>query len=111
MYLQQRMPDRYCVSFGDSMIISDFVFNISIDNNVKSSLYKIKGVVSKQSVPVPCVVRLYEKGSGQLVQQKLSKKDGSYEFGSLNNTFKFFIVAHDPASQFNAVIQDNVVPK
>lgn len=93
------------------MIISDFVFNISIHDNVKSSFYKIKGAVSKQSVPLPCIVRLYEKVSGQLVQQKLSEKSGNYEFSGLNNAFKFFIVAHDPASQFNAVIQDNVVPK
>ena len=111
MFLQQVSPDKLYVSFGDNMIITDFIFNVSINDNARASFYKIKGNVSKQSVPLPCIVRLYEKGSGQLIQQKLSEKNGNYEFLGLNNAFKFFITAHDPASQFNAVIQDNVVPE
>ena len=36
---------------------------------------------------------------------------GHYAFYNLNDEERFFIVAHHPRLQFNAVIQDNVVPK
>ena len=32
-------------------------------------------------------------------------------FYNLNDEERFFVVAHHPKLQFNAVIQDNVVPK
>lgn len=70
----------------------------------------IKGSVSELNTPIPCRVRLFEKISGRLIADKLTDKNGFYEFDHLTKT-KFFIVAHHPASQFNAVIQDNVVPK
>ena len=46
----------------------------------------------------------------RLIADKLTDIHGNYEFDHLTKT-RFFIVAHHPASQFNAVIQDNVVPK
>jgi hypothetical protein len=70
----------------------------------------IKGSVKKMGVPLLCRVRLHESISGTLVMETMTDKDGNYEFTRLAR-LKFFIVAHDPASQFNAVIQDNVVPK
>ncbi len=70
----------------------------------------IKGQVKEVGAPIPCRVRLFEKLSGRLIADKLTDKNGFYEFDHLTKT-KFFIVAHHPASQFNAVIQDNVVPK
>ena len=73
-------------------------------------VYKIKGMVTQLSISLPCRLRLYEKSSGQLVGELVSDIDGRYEFGNLKN-IKHFIVAHHPSSQFNAVIQDNVVPK
>lgn len=71
---------------------------------------RIKGSVSELNIPIPCRVRLFEKLSGRLIADKLTDENGFYEFDHLTKT-KFFIVAHHPASQFNAVIQDNVVPK
>ncbi|MCK4100807.1 hypothetical protein [Acinetobacter radioresistens] len=55
-------------------------------------------------------VRLFEKLSGKLVVETLTDSLGNYSFKNLSKT-SFFLVTHDPASQFNAVIQDNVVPK
>ena len=70
----------------------------------------IKGQVKEVGAPIPCRVRLFEKLSGRLIADKLTDIYGNYEFDHLNK-IKFFIVAHHPTSQFNAVIQDNVVPK
>lgn len=70
----------------------------------------IKGRVSQLGLPLPCYIRLFEKDTGRLIFEKLTDTRGFYEFDHLTKT-KFFIVAHHPASQFNAVIQDNVVPK
>ena len=70
----------------------------------------INGVVEKMGIQIPCRVRLYEKLSGRLIEDVLTDLDGNYKFTGLSRT-AFFIVAHDPATQYNAVIQDNVVPK
>lgn len=71
---------------------------------------RIKGSVFELNTPIPCRVRLFEKLSGRLIADKLTDQNGFYEFDHLTKT-KFFIVAHHPENQFNAVIQDNVVPK
>lgn len=70
----------------------------------------IMGSVSKQGVQIPCRVRIYEKSSGLKISETLTDPSGQYYFTNLEK-LRFFLVAHDPASQFNAVIQDNVVPK
>ena len=70
----------------------------------------IKGKVSEVSISWPCRVRLVEKNSGKLIADISTDSDGSYEFDHLNQ-IKYFIVAHHPQNRFNAVIQDNVVPK
>ncbi|MCO8092632.1 carboxypeptidase regulatory-like domain-containing protein [Acinetobacter lwoffii] len=70
----------------------------------------IKGVVKEQNVPIPCRLRLYEKLSGRLVMETITDNSGNYLFDHLNKA-SFFIVAHHPAGEFNAVIQDNVEPK
>ena len=77
---------------------------------IENSVYSIKGQVKELGNNIPCRVRLFEKLSGRLIADKLTDIYGNYEFDHLTKT-KFFIVAHHPASQFNAVIQDNVVPK
>lgn len=72
--------------------------------------FSIVGVVSEKNVEIPCRVRLFEKLSGRLVADIQTDHSGNYKFDQLTQT-KFFIVAHHPKNQFNAVIQDNVVPK
>ena len=70
----------------------------------------IKGQVKELGNNIPCRVRLFEKSTGRLIADIETDEDGNYVFTNLIKT-KFFVVAHHPTSQFNAVIQDNVVPK
>ncbi|WP_213064881.1 carboxypeptidase regulatory-like domain-containing protein [Acinetobacter sp. SWBY1] len=94
---------------------------LNIDYDVKSHISKgvrftsvgaksIRGKVKKIGVAIPCRVRLYEKSTGQKLAEVATDIEGNYEFSKVEQ-IKCFIVAHDPANQFNAVIQDNVVPK
>lgn len=71
----------------------------------------IAGTVMKQGVPDASMVRCYEKASGLMVAQVRSAEDGTYQFFGLSENYKYFIVSFDSFLQFNAVIQDNVVPK
>ena len=72
--------------------------------------FSIKGTVNQKNIPIPCRVRLFEKLSGRLIADVLTDNAGNYVFNHLTQA-KFFLVAHHPQNQFNAVIQDNVVPK
>jgi len=71
----------------------------------------IKGQVQEKKVPLPCRVRLFERKSGLLMSEIATDSQGYYAFYNLNDEERFFVVAHHPKIQFNAVIQDNVVPK
>lgn len=70
----------------------------------------IKGSVKQSNAPIPCRVRLFEKLTGRLIFDKETDQYGNYEFNHLALS-KYFIIAHHPLNQYNAVIQDNVVPK
>lgn len=70
----------------------------------------IKGQAKQKNIPLACRVRLHEKTSGRLIADVATDPNGFYEFDHLIKA-KFFIVAHHPAGEFNAVIQDNVEPK
>lgn len=72
----------------------------------------VKGTTKKLGEnyhPVP--VCLFRKDNRQLIWETKSKPDGSYFFRNVAEGLPCFIVAFDPNNQFNAVIQDNVVPK
>ena len=70
----------------------------------------ISGSVKELNIPFPCRVRLFERLSGRLINEVLTDNSGNYEFNHLTAN-KFFIVAHHPLNQYNAVIADLVVPK
>ena len=70
----------------------------------------IKGQVKELGNNIPCRVRLFEKLSGRLIADVLTDNTGYYAFDHLTET-KFFIVAHHPQNQYNAVIQDNIIPE
>lgn len=76
----------------------------------QSNAFTISGVVREMNLPLPCRVRVYEKLTGRLISEVLTNDRGLYSFKDLMKV-PYFIVAHHPASLFNAVIQDNVVPK
>ncbi|WP_159123001.1 carboxypeptidase regulatory-like domain-containing protein [Acinetobacter variabilis] len=89
------------------------IINISTINGKyvgSDSVLSIQGTASELGKALPCRIRLFEKVSGRLIKETISTKEGFYKFENLELK-KYFIVAHHPASQFNAVIQDNVVPK
>lgn len=94
-----------------------------LDANIKNTIYcsldlmysndvglTIKGTVSEMGDNIPCRVRLFHKSSGRLIWDVITDDQGAYIFPRLIRA-KYCIVAHHPSSQFNAVIQDNVVPK
>ena len=70
----------------------------------------IKGSVKEQNIPFPCRLRLFERISGRLISEVMTDQSGNYVFNHLTAN-KFFIVAHHPLNQYNAVIADLVVPK
>ena len=74
------------------------------------SVFKIKGLLQKQGVPVIGIVQLLSATSGRVIRVSRSKPDGFYEFKGLPKR-KYIIFSRDDHKQFNAVIQDNVVPK
>lgn len=76
-----------------------------------TGFYSIQGIALKQGVVYKnCDVRLHEKSTGMLVNRTITKEDGSYAFRNLKKC-EFILIATDYARNFNAVIQDNVVPK
>ena len=70
----------------------------------------IKGQVKEFGNNIPCRVRLHEKITGRIIADISTDSGGFFEFNHLSLS-KYFIIAHHPSSQYNAVIQDNVVPK
>lgn len=57
------------------------------------------------------IIILYNKANLQPITARKPDENGNYQFLGLNTDLKTFIVAFDKKQQFNAVIQDNVVPK
>ena len=73
---------------------------------------KIKGSVKKLGQQYKdATLVLYNKVNLQPIAVKKPDENGNYQFSGLNTDLKTFIVAFDQKQQFNAVIQDNVVPK
>lgn len=73
---------------------------------------KIKGSVKKLGEQYKdATVVLYNKANLQPIAVHRPDQDGGYQFLGLNTDLKTYIVAFDRKQQFNAVIQDNVVPK
>jgi len=73
---------------------------------------KIQGSVKKlgQQYQNASVV-LYNKANLLPIAIRKPDQNGNYQFLGLNTDLNTFIVAFDKKQQFNAVIQDNVVPK
>lgn len=73
---------------------------------------KIQGSVKKLGQRYQnATVVLYNKANLQPITIRKPDQNGNYQFLGLNADLKTFIVAFDQKQQFNAVIQDNVVPK
>ena len=73
---------------------------------------KIKGIVNIQSkkASFPLPVFLLDALSLNLIQKAMTDMSGGYQFEWLSLR-PYIIVTTMPSKNFNAVIQDNVVPK
>ncbi len=78
----------------------------------KNTVAKIQGSTKKlgQRYQNANVV-LYNKANLQPIVITRPDTNGDYQFLGLNTDLKTFVVAFDQKQQYNAVIQDNVVPK
>ena len=73
---------------------------------------KIQGSVKKLGQQYQdATVVLYNKANLLPIAVRKPDENGNYKFLGLNTDLKTFVVAFDANKQFNAVIQDNVVPK
>lgn len=80
--------------------------------NAASVIAKIKGSVNKLGAQYKdATVVLYSKANLQPIAVRKPDINGDYQFLGLNADLRTFIVAFDKNQQFNAIIQDNVVPK
>ena len=93
---------------GSSFINGNFNAGFGSKNTVAS----IKGSVKKLGVQYShALVVLYNKADLSPLAIRKPDPSGNYQFLGLNTDLKTFIVAFDQKQQYNAVIQDNVVPK
>ena len=73
---------------------------------------KISGTTKKLGMQYQdATVVLYNKANLQPIAVRKPDQNGDYQFLGLNTDLKTYIVAFDRKQQYNAVIQDNVVPK
>lgn len=73
---------------------------------------KIQGSVKKLGMQYQdATVVLYNKANLLPIAVRQPDQNGDYQFLGLNTDLKTYIVAFDRRQQYNAVIQDNVVPK
>lgn len=78
----------------------------------KKTVASIKGSIEKLGGKYQnATIFLYNKANYQPLAVCMPDANGNYQFLGLNTDLKTFIVAFDNSKQYNAVIQDNVVPK
>lgn len=78
----------------------------------KNTTASIRGSVKKMGVEYhDATILLYSRTNMQPIAVRKPDQNGNYQFLGLNTDLKTFIVAFDRKQKFNAVIQDNVVPK
>lgn len=78
------------------------------NSNAKTA--SISGVASKLGVPIESIIRVYSRNTGSLICSTRSDKNGHYNV-SVPIDGVYTIISIDLEKKFNAVIQDNVVPK
>lgn len=79
--------------------------------NSNQGFGKINGLTKKLGTnysPVP--ICLFRRDNRQVIWETTSKADGSYSFRNVALGLECFIVAFDPNNQYNAVIQDKILP-
>lgn len=83
-----------------------------VNFGAKNTVAGIKGSTKKLGKKYQdATVVLYNKANLLPIAVRKPDQNGNYQFLGLNTDLKTFITAFDDKQQFNAVIQDNVVPK
>ncbi|RYL22099.1 hypothetical protein [Acinetobacter piscicola] len=78
----------------------------------KNTVASIEGTIKKLGVNYRnATVVLYNKANLQPIAIRKPDSNGNYQIHGLNNSLNCFVVAFDSTKQYNAVVQDNVVPK
>lgn len=86
------------------------VYNVNFGTS--NTVAKIEGKVQKLGhFYRNAVVVLFTKNDCKSIAYRKPDVFGHYQFLGLNTTLQCFVVAFDLENQYNAVIQDNVVPK
>ena len=93
---------------SSNFVSGSFNTSFGLDNTVR----KIVGSVKKlgQNYQNATVV-LFDRQNFRTIAAKKPDSLGNYQFLGLNNSMNCSIAGFDDNKQFNAVIQDNVVPK
>lgn len=92
------------------MRLQSLISGLLPEQQIHSGAKSIKGQVKKVGISIPCRVWLFHLKTSKLIDHVLTDNNGFYEFKNLRET-EYFVLVHDPAKQYNAVIQDMVVPK
>lgn len=87
-----------------------YSFSITPIKPSSSRLIVIAGKVLQLGLPVSRKIRVYCRNTGILVKSGESDANGKYKF-YLPDIGPFTLVSIDKHKLYNAVIQDNVVPK
>lgn len=96
-------------TFNSSNYLNATVFS---DFGTSNTVAGVKGTTKKLgSNYSDALVVLYTKNNLLPIASRKPNSDGEYQFLGLNNSLLCFIVAFDNKKQYNAVIQDQVVPK
>lgn len=82
-------------------------FNLDTVVNPHQALSLIKGITTKNGVPLSCEVRTYNRVTGFLLSKSHSDINGKYILFGAHNLSNY-VLAIDPQQQFNIAAQDNV---
>lgn len=88
-----------------------FAKNRNTSVSPENTYVSIKGATEKDKSPYPADVFLIDKNTMEIIRHAQSANNGTYQFNGLPIHQEYLLLAIDKLKQFNAVIQDNVVPK
>lgn len=101
-------PAKWGAAAINNNIGGIYATNFGARNTVAS----VSGSVKKLGLAFSsAIVVCYDKRTLTAIKATKPDINGGYFFYGLNNSLKCFVVAFDQNEQYNAVIQDMVVPK
>jgi len=104
-------PDHTKLAERKYIVIPNIGKRMIAVSNSNQGFGKVDGTIKKLGQnysPVP--VCLFRRDNRLLLWETKSKPDGSYSFRNVAVGLECFIVAFDPNNQYNAVIQDKIIP-